>query len=293
MMKNKLKGEGANVTLGTAIIVIVMVIVFGATFVWMHSVDLLFLPDFIENILGLDDADKEEMWDMSELSEILRSGKKNDTELVTFDVTPENLRAALLHEEPADGIYLSAEVTHYSDGVPSVRKIRYYRDGVRFRTELYVTGDSNTPELLKIADEDSITITDKATGESNTIARGVDIEPENEAMIPSVADLMAALEAFPTHESTSESNNVSNCVIKLVETDDGNLYYVSFTYADLGITEEYYVSLDYKVVISMRTYMGDTPIYSYDIVRMSLDREVYGEDSLYNVSETTEEQDGE
>lgn len=285
MMKNKLKGEGANVTLGTAIIVIVMVIVFGATFVWMHSVDLLFLPDFIENILGLDKSDKEELWDMSELSEIVRNGKKGDTELVTFEVTSDNLRAALLHEEPADGIYLSAEVSHYSNGVPSVRKIRYYRDGVRFRAELYMTGDSNVPELLKIANEDSITITDRTTGESNTIPRGVDIAPENEAMIPSVADLMAALEAFPT----GEGNNLSDCVIKLVETDNGNLYYVSFKYGDIGITEEYFVSLDYKVVISMRTYIGDKPIYSFDIVNVSVDERVYGEDSLYAVSESAEE----
>ncbi len=288
MMKNKFKGEGANVRLGTTIIVIVMVIVFGATFVWMHSVDLLFLPDFVENILGLDEADKEEMWDMSELSRIVRSGKNDDTRIVTFDATPENLRVALLHEEPADGLYLSAEVTHYSDGVPSVRKISYYRDGVRFRTELYVTGDSSTPELLKIANEDSITVIDRATGESSTIARGVDIESENEAMIPSVSDLMAALEAS-ANESSSEPNNVSNCTVKLVETENGNLYYVSFTYADLGITEEYYVSLDYKIIVSLRTYMGNTPIYSYDVVGLSLDEDVYGEDSLYRVSEATEQ----
>ena len=298
-MKNKLKREAGNAAIGTAIIIIVMIIVTSAVFVWMYSVDLLFLPDFVEDILRLDRDSGEVVWDLGELSEIVRNGKNENGETVVFEDSYENLRAALLSEPAADGIYLSADVSHYSDGIPTVRRIRYYRDGERFRCEIYAPGDEDVLETLKIADSDSITVYDKASGEYSKLARGQGIDPENEAMIPSVADLMSAVSAFPEHEGAVWSDStdtpdetggdmLSDCSVKLVRDGDETLYYVTFVYNDLGIQEEYYVSLNYRVIISAATFKSGERIYSYDIVRASLEPEVYGDDALYTLSESAE-----
>lgn len=299
-MRNKLKRESGNAAVGTAIIVIVMVIVFGATFVWMYSMDLLFLPDFIENIFSIDDNKDELSFASGELSELVREGKNERGETVTFDDTYENLRAALLSEPEPDGIYICADISHYKNGEPSVRRVRYYRDGQRFRAEIYAPGDEDTPELLKIGDSEHITVTDRTTGESRTSAMSAE-SFENEAMIPSVSVLLDAIEAFPgtapvtsadieiSPDSTGEENGaeVSDCEIKLVDTETGKLYFVSFTYNDLNIREEYFISLDYRIIVSGITYYGGNPIYSYDTVRISSEKAVYGEDELYSFSSET------
>lgn len=300
-MKNKLRNGSGNAAVGTAIIVIVMIIVFGATFAWMYSVDLLFLPDFIEDILKLDRNDDTSVFANGELSEIVRTGKNERGEVVTFDDTYENLRAALLSEPASEGIYLSADVCHYADGEPVIRRIRYFRDGERFRAEICAPGDDSVTELLKIADSEQLTVADRAAGELRTVARGTDIVPENEAMIPSVTELLRAVEAFPEREAanaeaygelpidetSSDGEELSECDIKLVDTDKGKLYYVSFIYNDIGLKEEYFVSLDYRIIISANSFIGETPIYSYNIVRVSVDPDDYSEDTLYTVSKAS------
>ncbi len=282
----------SNAAVGTVIIIVVMIIVFGATFAWMYSVDLLFLPDFVENILGIGDDEGIPSFVTGELSEIVRNGKNQRGETVVFEDTFDNLRAALLSESAADGIYLCADISYYDDVEPTVRRVKYYRDGDRFRVEIYAPGDNDTQELLKIADSDNITIIDKATGESRTVARGSDILPENEAMIPSVYDLLNAVEAFYETEDVingvtvngSTHSELSECVIKLVDYDDQKLYYVSFVYNDLGIREEYFVSLDNCIIISLNTFYGDKLVYSYEAVTISTKENDFCEDVLYLVS---------
>ena len=54
MKKRKDEERTPSVALGTAIIVIVLVLAFGAAFRFMYSLDILFVGDFWEGLLGLD-----------------------------------------------------------------------------------------------------------------------------------------------------------------------------------------------------------------------------------------------
>lgn len=301
-MKKQLEKESRSVALGTAIIVIAMVIVFGAVFAWMYSMDLLFLPDFAKDIFGISDDDGDVRWDLGALSEIVKSERDEGGEVVTFDVTYENLRAAFLSEEAPEGLYLSADVSYYADGEASTRRIRYYRDGDRFRTETYAIGDSEMLETLKIANSEHVTVIDRTTGESRTIPRTAGIYPENEAGIPSVDTLLSAIEAFPemtgdvsdtadtapAGSDAAETSHVTDCELRMVRTDSGNVYYIAYTYKDLGLREEYYVSLDYRIIISANTTLAGKPVYSYKTVRIATEPEVWSEDTLYTMMEPSE-----
>lgn len=301
-MKKKLNDDSRGVAVGTAIIIVVMVIVFGTVFYWMWSMDMLFLPSFVEEWIGLDDDSDELPWDLGTLSALVKSGKDADGETVTFDITYENLRSALLAEEPCEGIYLSAKVNYYADGEPSTRRIVYYRDGERFRVELYPierADEMTAPglETLKVADSDTLFVYDRASGESRLLARDGKISSESEAGIPSVNALLEAVAAFPENDTTiadenadsdtAETGNITDTVIKLVRTDEGNVYYIAYTYADLALREEYYVSLDYRMIISMVSRQNGTAIYSYTMTSFSVDPEDYTDNSLYEMSEST------
>ncbi len=290
-MKSNFEKESRSAALGTVIIVIVMAIVFGAVFAWMYSMELLLLPDFVENILGLSDRGNEAGHDPGALSEIVKAGKDEENSNITFDITYENLRDAVLRESAADGIYISADVGYYKNGEASLRRIHFWQDGDRFRSEIYAVGDSDKLETVKIADAEYVTVIDAPTSESRKIARTADITPENEVGIPSVETLLSAIEAFPEYlnseESvfTAEGDTLSKCTVEMVRYEDSNAYLVSFIYAELGLTEEYYVSLEHNIILSCTSKKDGVPVYSYSVVSVSDDPAIWSDDILYSVAE--------
>ncbi len=294
-MKNNLQKESRGAVLGTAIIAIAMVIVFGTVFAWMYSMDLLFLPDFAEKLLGLSDDDSNPEWNLGALSEIVKEGKNDNGEVLTFDVTYDNLREAFLSEEESDGIYICADISYYDGDEPSKKRVRFYKNGDSFRSETYALGDSERLVTLKVADSDKVRITDNATGESRILARSHDICAENEAGIPSVDNLFYVIESFPPSlsedipgDAVITQTGIEDCTIMLVRYGDSNVYYVSFVYTDLGLREEYYVSLDHRIIISCYTTKNGIPVYSYETVRVSTQSEVWSEDALYTMAEPSE-----
>ncbi len=303
-MKKKPKSENHGILLGTVIIIVVMVIVFGAVFAWMYSMDMLFLPDFIEQLVGFEDDEDELPWDLGALSEIVKNGKSEQGDEITFDITYENLRAALLSKESEPGVFLSAVIKYYDGETPYSRNVTYSRDGDKFRVQLYAiqpqeSTDAPVIEALKIADEKSLYIYDYSSDKSTMIPRNESIVPENEAGIPSVDSLLSLISEFPEADVTDSSDedltsydaqsaNIKDTVIKLVRSETGNVYYVSFTDTSLDITEEYYVSLDYRMIISATTKQSGKIVYSYETKSFSADPAIYTQASLYNFSESAE-----
>lgn len=298
-MKKYLEKEGRSAVLGTVIIAVAMIVIFGAVFAWMYSMDLLFLPDFAEKLFGLSDDDGIPEWNLGALSEIVKDGKNDSGEVLTFDITYENLKAAFLGEEEPDGIYISADISYYDGEEASKKRVRFYKNGDRFRSETYAIGDSERLETLKIADSENVVFTDHATGESRILSRSQDICAENEAGIPSVDNLFYVIDSFPkalsenaTGDAVVTQTGIEDCTIMLVRYGDSNVYYVSFVYTDLGLREEYYVSLDHRIIISCYTTKNGVPVYSYETVRVSTQSEVWSEDALYTMdlpSESGEE----
>lgn len=290
-MKKKTNDGTGNIARGTAIIIIAMVIVFGAVFAWMYSMDMLFLPSFVEDLIGKDDG--EPLWDLDALSSLVKSGKDEAGQGVTFDVTYENLRTALLESEPERGICFSANVSYYS-GDAYTRRVDYYRDGERFRIEIYEAkkGDvtpSVSPETVKISDGERMCVIDKASGASSIIAYAKEILPEEEAGIPSVEMLLEALEHFPSTEGEAMRSDITDTSLKLLRTDSGNVYYAAFTYGDIGLVEEYYVSLEHRIVISMTSTQNGALVYSYNVMSVFDEVSSYGADELYDISKATEQ----
>lgn len=294
-MRNKLNDGNHNIALGTAIIIIVLIILFGGVFYWMWSMDMLFLPSFVEDLLGIGDRN-ESSWDLGELSNLVKDGKDENGRVVTFEVTYENLRGALLSKAPENGVAIVSKITYYNTDTASSRNVAYYRDGSRFRIEQYKIGagdkmDESTLEVLKISNGDELYVLDCVSGKSNVIAQDIRISPENEAGIPSVEDLLSVVDRFPSTENgiASEEANITDTQLTLVRTEDGNVYYIAFTYADIGIREEYYVSLEHRTVISCNTTQNGKPVYSYENISFSNLPVDYSQDSLYLFSKSDDQ----
>lgn len=303
-MKNKPMNENHNIALGTTIIIIVLVIVFSTVFGWMYSMDMLFLPDFFEQVFGIGDDSDELPWDLGALSEIVKNGKDSEGEALTFEVTYENLLAALLLAEREEGVRLTGEIEYFVDDASYSRKLIYSRDENRFRVELFETLPSSSTaepisETLKIGDENSLYVLDCESGEYRVIARDGNTVPENEAGIPSVDALLDVVKTFPgaeLGESADEADSadaikITDTVIKLVRTESENVYYISYTYPDLDLTEEYYVSLLHRMIISATAKQSGKTVYSYNTTSFSADPDEYGRDELYDFSESAEQEE--
>ena len=293
-MKKKTNDGTGNIARGTAIRIIAMVIVFGMIFAWMDSMDMLFLPSFIEDLVGKNDP--EPSWDLGALAELVKTGKDKNGESVTFDVTYENLRTALLESERSEGIYISADIKYFADSDSYMRRVEYYRHGDRFCIELYdITAEgegSASPKTVKISDGEKICFVDKVAGESAVLTYDTSILPEDEAGIPSVDTLLLALAEFPENEganASSHSADIRNTELKLVRTELGNVYYVAFTYADIGLAEEYYISLAHRAVISMTSTQSGKLVYSYSVNSISDDVDTYSSSELYDISKAAEQ----
>lgn len=293
-MKNKVGDGTGNIVRGTVVIIIAMVIVFGAVFAWMYSMDMLFLPSFLEDLIGKDD---EPSWDLGALSELVKNGKSEDGELLTFDVSYESLLSALLNSERAEGIYISADIKYYSASEEHTRRVMYYRNGEKFRIESYGAVPENSTgagafEALKVSDGKQICFLDNLSGEFSTIAYDKEILPEEEAGIPSVDALLLALREFPASEGAAAAPgamHVTDTSLKLLRTELGNVYYVKFTYGDIGLTEEYYVSLEHRAVISMTSTQNGKTVYSYSVNSVSKSADAYSSDDLYDILKATEQ----
>ncbi len=281
MKKRKDEERTPSVALGTAIIVIVLILAFGAAFRFMYSLDILFLGDFVEGILGLDSNKDNSPFDVGVLSEVIKSGKDAVKEGAVLDISYETMRASLLTEKDTAGIYLNARINYYSDSTPYAHSITYHRFGEKFRIETFADVNSSAAETLMVSDGKDIVFTDFAAQKTVTYKKAEDISAENEAGIPTVEELLSALEKFPESADTA----ADNFILKEVNTEQGNVFYVAFTNAETGFIEEYYIVPEFRIIISSVTRTADGEIiYSYEVTDFSVDKKDYYDYTLYKTT---------
>lgn len=306
MKKRRYPDFARGQTIGTVIIIILMLVLLGAVSWWMYDVGLLLLPDSIERLLGIDDDGGSEIsWDLGELSEIVRDERHPDVESVSFEMTLENLHAAFLAEASAPGLYLSGRVSYYDDGEAIPHRVVFRRSGSDFRAEIYKNDNLYQLDTLKIGTGTTVYIRDGGTGSFRSLPLDETFLPEYEAGIPSVAEIIEAVRAIAAPEiepesepsadteaadettavtTAAEESPYADCELKLVRRPEGSVYYVKFTYADLGIREEYYVSLDHGIVLSATTTRQGQPVYSYEALSFSADPSSWQDAQYYSVA---------
>lgn len=285
-MKRKKNEDGSqSVALGTIIIVLVLVLLFGLAFGFMHSLDMLFVGDFFEDLFGIGGKNNELPWDLGALSEIVQSGKDEEKEGIVLDVTYDVIREALLTESDSEGLHLNSKIRYYDGEEFSELKLSYYRYKDKFRTESFSTIDSEAADMIKVANSGKITLLDVLSGQSVTYPKPAEISSENEAGIPAIIDLLAAIRMFPS-EDGPENSPLTDCVLQLVRYGESNVYYVAFTNSKTELREEYYVALDYRIIISSTTKTADgETIYSYEVTSLSTDPAIYSDESLYEITD--------
>ena len=331
-----------SVAVGTAIIAVVLILLFGGLLYWMYSVRLLILPDSIAEIIGIGQQHdtNDTSIDLEELDGAVRNRASTQRVMVDFDIDYESLREAFLLEPEPDGVFVEMKYTYggnilvnssdvNNDSAPvsgilpinsSSGSIRFYRNGSSFRISDFDI--SGTLAKVIIGDSSTTYYRDQASGEFRSIPRSPGITPESEAGLPSIDSLFEIVAQFPTIENggdvtsesdettgfddfpeidTSSSDNISpdisrensepalaadsggryeNCELCLLKTDFGSVYFIAF----VGTHEEYYVSLEGRVVLRQLTTIGDTVLFSCTAVRYSLDPDDFSSESLYSVT---------
>lgn len=335
-----------SVAVGTAIIAVVLILLFGGLLYWMYSVRLLILPDSIAEIIGIGQQHdtNDTSIDLEELDGAVRNHASTQRVMVDFDIDYESLREAFLLEPEPDGVFVEMKYTYggnilvnssdvNNDSAPvsgilptysSSGSIRFYRNGSSFRISDFDI--SGTLTKVIIGDSSTTYYRDQASGEFRSIPRSPGITPESEAGLPSIDSLFEIVAQFPTIENggdvtsesdettgfddfpeidTSSSDNISpditkensepalaadsggryeNCELCLLKTDFGSVYFIAFDDTFLGTHEEYYVSLEGRVVLRQLTTIGDTVLFSCTAVRYSLDPNDFSSESLYSVT---------
>ena len=291
-------------------IIVIIAILFGV-FAWMYSVDLLFLPDFVEDFLGLSDDDSAVEWNMGELQSAVKNGKSEQGTVVSYEATYNNVIKAFLDTERPEGEYAESYVTYHTDSGTNTRRVCIYRYGDSYRAEQYGFGNEASPEVVTVKNGNSVSRLDCRSGEITKLPYVEGISFENDVGIPSVDDVMRAVEKFPENRedvfenddeaqsgagedeskspsastfALSDPEEITDCDIKLVRYYDENVYYICFVWADTGIKEEYYLSLDYRTVVGMYAEKDGGRFFSYEVKRLSFDSETYRSTSRYVLS---------
>lgn len=257
---------------GTALILFLLLVMFCGMLFWMYSVKLLTIPAGLAGLLGIDqdDRDSETSFDAGGLAGMISSERPEDGKMLSFSTDYANLRQAILDEPAVDGYRQEFAVSYSQSAVPT--DIVLIRSGDKARVEVWQ--DAGTRSKLMIFDG-TVYLLDDDTGESRSIPRAENVSPESMAGVPSVAKLLEEIEKYlPAVEETVETdaettvesddeplaplmmqnseNEIGECVIELRSTDAGNVYYVGFSDPDAGTREEYYLSLEYNVVLRDR-----------------------------------------
>ena len=140
-----------SVAAGTAIIAVVLILLFGGLLYWMYSVRLLILPDSIAEIIGIGQQHdtNDTSIDLEELDGAVRNRASTQRVMVDFDIDYESLREAFLLEPEPDGVFVEMKYTYggnilvnssdvNNDSAPvsgilpiksSSGSIRFYRNG--------------------------------------------------------------------------------------------------------------------------------------------------------------------
>jgi hypothetical protein len=320
-----------NPALGTALLIIFLLIFFGVTLFWMYSIKLLILPDSVAELLGIGDKGTDEPlpWDTGELSGAIKNGKSSEKIELTFDISYENLRAALINESVPEGYYQKLRICYYDKETEISHRVVLQRHGEKFRIEKYSSNISSSQDIssgiekLIIADNTTLYYHDKISGESRSIPRGAGITPESEAGLPSVDDLLLIIAEKSWAEDTEDSFNTDNEQIEsdmvtesnsdfetvasaefdqaaqsfgedksksrysdieltMLNTNNGIVYFAAFNDEWLGLREEYYISLEHRVIISHRTLKDGKIIYSCETLSFSTNPSLYSDESDYS-----------
>lgn len=317
--------EEKSRVIGTVLILAVLALVFGAILTWMYSVNLLMIPDSIARFLGIsaNNGDGDLLIDTS-LAGVIKAERPEDERSISYELSYENFRAALLSENEPEGFRLRMRVKYSSDAEEKLETqiesdeqdknefidINFYRSGDKYRIER-LDSQGNMIELA-IFNSYSVYYHDYLTGASRSLPRSDDISPENEAGLPSAAELLEIVRQFPENnididdpyddeqeeigdiddsleispfamrsDSSEELPRYSDGIVEMVSTELGNLYLVSYFDTFLGTREEYFLSLEYNVIVSHSIWLDETLIYSAELLEFSTDSAEWDKISLY------------
>ncbi len=239
--------------------------------VGLNKLGVIKLPHGIGKLFGDTDAPRDDETNIVvELPEFIIG---NDFENAASLSITEDEYLALLESTPETEVYsatLSVSVTHGDTTL--TRRHMIWQSKSKYRAETY---DSDGTTLLSviICDGRRVSITDYENYDEPVTRRmdvGETFTLENQLGIPSPRDFIGR-------------DDIENLMIDLVRTASSNFFHVTYNYIGLSQVEEFYISLDHRLILSAQSHAftdgKSQQVYSLSVVTLSDKLDIDGRDA--------------
>ncbi len=204
------------------------------------------LPSFISDFFdGREESPDSSYFDESHFYEFLEQNNHSESDISYISIDTENVKGLIDVLISHSNFYWEVETTLFYDKDTTVTTHKMWDDGESVRVDSVSNGLNNS---LIITDSETV-FRNNLTGETRTISGDTDFTPEN---IINIADIKFYID--------SEFTDITDA--RLIETAEEKYLFVKFYTEKFNKTDEFYLSLDYGVVLSATSEINGVVTFS-------------------------------
>ena len=258
--KSKKRHPASGGMTATVLITVIITLLFALAIYLMYVFNIVSVLDLSEYFA--DNADNSLLQGKDNLYEDLLSDSEFENYDLIYKITPEELTSVLAEFEPKDNYSITVQTVNYSLVDSKTTKVEAKLNGKSFEINKY-----SADKLVEttVSDGEYVSITDTVRNRMSKHKYSETFDFESLCGIPSLTPLTDICKEVLDREADS----VAEYDISFVSGDNGGLYKAVFTYTDVNQREEYYVSPDIGMIVSLYSYLGDNLYYRYSLTDFS------------------------
>ena len=251
-------GENNKLTRAISIIFLVFIMfgLFAFILIGLYKIDLINIPQFIQNIFFKpDDGGEEIQRDDSPVYDFLRDNNKDnaynpDETGYIPEITLENIKVIISKIKLPDNLYLETDANYYTDGkITRTEEMFLWKKGEKYKYELSINSNS---EESYINDSKNEQTENFSTG--NKLKKAV-VPIFSFDNIPHIQNINHYLDLLDDGE-----------IIRfyLDRESDSNMVLIRYESVSLDQREEIHISLDTGIVTQVRCWVGENNDLYYE-----------------------------
>lgn len=260
-VKNKKRHPARGGMTGTVVITVIITLLFALIIYLMYFFNIVSVLDLSEYLLD-NGSDNSLLQGKDNLYDDLLSDTDFENYDMIYKMTPEELTSILSEFKEKEHYSIIAQTVNYSLADSKTTRLEAKRDGESFEINKY-TAD----KLIEttISDGDYVNVTDIVRNRSSKHKYTSEFGFEALCSIPSLTPLTDICKDI----IDKGEDSVTEYDISFVSSESGGLYKAVFTYTDINQREEYYVSPDSGMIVSLYSYLGDNLYYRYSLLEFN------------------------
>ena len=243
---------------GTILITVIITLLFALIIYLMYVFNIVSVLDLTEYF-----ANKGAENSLLQGDDNLYDDLVSDVEFKNYDLiykmTPEELTSILSEFKEKDRYSIVAQTVNYSLVDSKTTRVEAKLDGKAFEIRKYLAD-----KLIEstVSDGEYVTVTDSVRNRTSKHKYTHEFDFEALCAIPYLSPLTDICKDI----LDKGEDAVTEYDISFVSGDNGGMYKAVFTYPDINQREEYYVSAESGMIVSLYSYFGDNLYYRYSLV---------------------------